>query len=87
MAAKPTKRGEKKCQKLEATGAQKEEAAKLGEEREIGESVDFGREAPGAVCTGGGICVVVLWQCSFFQGFLFVAKVAIVDGKMKKKWR
>ncbi len=56
----------KKCQKLEATGAQKEEAAKLGEEREIGESVDFGREAPGAVCTGGGICVVVLWQCSFF---------------------
>jgi hypothetical protein len=55
---------------IEATGAQKEEAAKLGEERgreiEIGESVDFGREAPGAVCTGGGICVVVLWQCFFF---------------------
>jgi hypothetical protein len=34
-------------------------------EREIGESVDFVREAPGAVCTGGGICVV-LWQCFFF---------------------
>jgi hypothetical protein len=70
MAAKPTKRGDKKCQKLEATGAQKEEAAKLGEERgrdiEISESVDFGREAPGAVCTGGGIWVVVLWQCFFF---------------------
>jgi hypothetical protein len=69
MAAKPTKKGGKKCQKLEATGAPKEEAAKLGEERgrerEIGESVDFGREAPGAVCTGGGICVV-LWQCFFF---------------------
>jgi hypothetical protein len=58
---------------IEATGAQKEEAAKLGEERgreiEIGESVDFGREAPGAVCTGGGICVVVLLQCFFFRVF------------------